>query len=75
MSYKRGREGIQTAAEKAYTGQERQDNGQFGASLEGRCVCGHRLGEHTAARPYVCIVGDFGPPCDCQKFKRARAPK
>lgn len=43
------------------------------------CICGHSLGNHTAAatkneRP--CIIGDFGDVvCDCMKFKRARGQK
>lgn len=43
------------------------------------CVCGHTLGDHTAAahkgeRP--CIVGDFGhEQCDCRKFRPAKAAK
>jgi hypothetical protein len=52
-------------------------SGQYAHSkFEALCVCGHTLGEHTAAvvgglRP--CISGDFtGVPCACQKFKKAR---
>jgi len=39
------------------------------------CKCGHTLGHHTAERPHVCIEGDFGTPCDCEKFKAAKAAK
>lgn len=55
------------------SGQERQSNGQYGSKLDAVCRCGHTLGEHTAARPYVCVVGDFGDEdCNCEKFKRAK---
>jgi hypothetical protein len=58
------------------SGQERQENGQYGARHDAICVCGHPLGEHTAARPYTCIAGDFHDVhCSCQKFKKARHAK
>lgn len=50
------------------TGQERQENGQYGSKMSAVCVCGHALGAHTAARPYECLVD-----CECRRFKKARA--
>jgi hypothetical protein len=57
------------------TGQERQDNGQYGSAPDVVCTCGHTLGDHTAERPYACIIGDFAgyEICDCEKFKKQRA--
>jgi hypothetical protein len=53
-------------------------SGQYAHSkFDELCVCGHTLGEHTAAvvgglRP--CVSGDFtGVNCDCQKFRKVRA--
>ncbi|HYE90076.1 MAG TPA: hypothetical protein VEA38_03605 [Terriglobales bacterium] len=39
------------------------------------CVCGHRLGVHTADAPHECMVRDFdktAAPCDCMKFRPSR---
>lgn len=56
-------------------------SGQYAHSkFDQVCVCGHELGRHSAAsvggqRP--CFYGDNDgeEPCECNKFKKARAKR
>jgi hypothetical protein len=49
------------------TGQERQQNGQYGSTFSAVCGrCGKTLGEHTAERPYT------GLEDDCEGFRKAK---
>jgi hypothetical protein len=55
----------------------REPNGQFAAGFDRLCICGHRLGVHTAAKPHTCIAGDFdgATECTCERFRRDRAKR
>ena len=46
--------------------QTRERNGRYGyiGKLDRLCVCGHRLGDHTADAPHECL-GD----CLCERFR------
>jgi hypothetical protein len=52
----------------------RGPDGRWEAGFDRLCVCGHRLGLHTAARPHTCIASDFDPAieCACERFRRSR---
>ena len=60
-------------------GQSRERaSGQYGFTnnYDRLCVCGHRLGHHTAQAPHECIDGDFNPvdvPCGCMRFRLAKS--
>lgn len=50
-------------------GMNRNDSGQFLASLDKVCKCGRRMGQHSAEFPYSFDEDDGGP--DCEAFSKA----
>lgn len=66
--------------------QKREPNGRydFDGNLDRLCVCGHRLGDHSAGSPADCVVYSFSeadrtkmyngdkPNCGCLKFRLSR---
>lgn len=59
-------------------GEERErGTGRYGYTVNRKCVCGHYLDAHAAAKTaerQECFNGEVGTgePCDCLKFKPAR---
>ena len=53
----------------ASTTKREKDTGRYAPMLDVACVCGHRLGQHTADR-----VGGHQPclECACECFKRLK---
>lgn len=56
--------------------QDWRDQGRYDySSMDATCVCGHRLGDHSAEPPRDCFYGQMGEPgpaCTCEKFRKSR---
>jgi hypothetical protein len=57
----------------------RDRDGRYAVGFDAICACGHTKGDHLAGNgrgAYECIVHETknGEPCDCERFRKSRAP-
>jgi len=59
---------------RAVTAQQPRDTaGRYESDdWEALCVCGHRLGDHTAAAPHECLGPNFDGSCSCTHFRKTK---